>query len=688
MEGSIAELAVAPVAEIAHVLFLDIVGYSRESTTAQAQMISDLNLAVNSSPAFKTARAKGQVLPLPTGDGMALVFFQDVTLPASCSTTLAPSFARSGLPVRMGIHSGLVQRQFDISGHENVSGEGINTAQRVMDLGDAGHILMSSQYASWLDQFEDWKPHIRPLGVGEAKHGLSIQVFQLVGDGYGRTEPPSRLAVVAPAHPNTKPLKLVILYKRLAQPDERVMEMLETGLRDLSHDVFIDRHLKIGVEWAKAIEERIRGADAVIALVSDAAIRSEMLEYELEIAADESQKTGKPQILPVRIGNDRRLEGSIGAIINPLNFCVWTGPADDRKALTEIVSALTAPLKPLKSDREFEPVGGAVPPDSPYYIERSSDGDFMRALRANESILLVKGPRQVGKTSLIGRGIKAVSDLGWRHAATDFQKLSSSQLASEDAFYQLLAATIARQLKFKYDFQAEWLTVFGANMNLENFIRAAIEEAPGPLVWFMDEADKLFGAPYASDFFGLVRSWHNSRATEPEGPWKRFTVVIGYATEAHLFIQDLNQSPFNVGRNVELPGFSLDEMKEMNQRYGSPLRSGSDVAQIFELIAGQPFLSRRAFDVLARGQMTLSQLLATADRDDGPFGDHLKRVLISVSQLPQVMEALKSSAVNPAVQESDGYQRLVSGGILVHADNGQLKYRCELYRRYLQSHVN
>jgi len=97
---------------------------------------------------------------------------------------------------------------------------------------------------------------------------------------------------------------------------------------------------------------------------------------------------------------------------------------------------------------------------------------------------------------------------------------------------------VARQLGITYDFAGEWLDIFGPGINMDNFIRTVLESSETPLAWFMDEADKLFGVPFASDFYGLVRSWHNSRATEPHGPWGRFTIVISYATEAHLFIRD------------------------------------------------------------------------------------------------------------------------------------------------------
>ena len=484
-----------------------------------------------------------------------------------------------------------------------------------------------------------------------------------------------------------KRLSIVVLYKRLAQPDEQLMRMFEERLGALGHDVFIDRHLKIGVEWAQAIEQRIRSADAVLALLSDAAAGSEMLEYELETAGDEFRKKGKPRILPVRIGTSKPMSGAIGAMLQRVNYCVWLGPEDDEKTLAGIVTALTEQDKPKSKELLLEPVGGAVPPGSPFYIERRTDQEFLQALKMSESIILIKGPRQIGKTSLLGRGAQLARDSGLRFATTDFQKIGSSHLTSEDQFYKLLAATLARQLGVTYDFAGEWMDVFGPGINMDNFIRTVLDASPTPLVWFMDEADKLFGIPFASDFFGLIRSWHNSRATESYGPWGRFTIVIGYATEAHLFIQDLNQSPFNVGRQLNLKGFDVAEMDELNRRYDSPLVSPGEVRALSDLISGQPFLTRRALDTVKRGVMDFPTLLAQADRDDGPFGDHLKRILVAVSQLPEVMAALRSSLDSPQLREADGLHRLVSAGVMYQTGDNKIAFTCELYRRYLQMHL-
>ena len=706
-------------AQIAHVLFIDVVGYSRETTSVQARILDRLNQAVADSQAFAEAREQGCVQPLPTGDGMALLFFNDVIAPAQCAREVslelgreakAAADAKDGLRVRMGLHSGLVQKQMDIAGRENMVGEGINTAQRVMDFGDTGHILLSAQYALWLQQFDDWTPLIHPLGEGAAKHGQKVQLYSLHSSEFGNRALPQKLfgtaagtksarAQAAPSAafpPVAARQKVVLLYKRRQLPDEDVLRTLEEQLRASGHDVFVDDHLKPGIAWATAIEEPIRQADAVIAIVSPKSLQSEMLTFEMETAHDQQARTGKPIILPVRIGNGEGggenaqgddVDGVIATLIQPLNQFQWRGHEDDQRLIVELLSAIHEPLKPRQEEVKLEPVGGAVPPDSPFYVTRTCDQEFMQALENRESILLVKGARQMGKTSLLAQGAKKTKELGWRTGLTDFQKLNSAQMQSEEAFYRLLAATLARQMKFKYDFESEWDEIFGANLNMENFLRELLDTQDEPLVWFMDEVDKLFLAPFAGDFFGLVRSWHNSRSTEPDGPWSKLTVVIAYATEAHLFIQDLNQSPFNVGRRMDLEDFNLQQTLDLNGRYGGPLTNYAQAEELQTLLGGQPFLTRRALDTLATGKLDFDTLAAQADREDGPFSDHLKRILISVSRLPGVVEYARGLLSGSPRPDQDAYYRLLSTGIIRQNREGRTAFRCELYRRYLQQHL-
>ena len=325
-----------------------------------------------------------------------------------------------------------------------------------------------------------------------------------------------------------------------------------------------------------------------------------------------------------------------------------------------------------------------MPPDSPFYVQRACDADFLHALDGQESILLVKGARQIGKTSLLAQGTRRSRDSARRVAVTDFQKFNTAQMTSDETFYRLLAATLDRQLGFKYDFKGNWDEIFGANLNMENFLRDLLDASEDPLVWYMDEVDKLFTAPFASDFFGLVRSWHNSRSTEPGGPWKKLTVVIAYATEAHLFIQDLNQSPFNVGRRINLEDFNIQQIIDLNARYGGPLASYGETEALHALIGGQPFLTRCGLDALATRRESLPSLLANAAADEGPFNDHLKRILISVSRLPEVTEYVRAVLAGGAPPHLDAYYRLLSAGIVRQNETGKVVFRFELYRLYLQ----
>ena len=677
-----------PYAQIAHTLVIDIAGFSTRTADEQRRQIIALNVAVEAAPVFVSARSIGGVRPLPTGDGMALLFFTEIAAPALLAIEVSRLIA-SSLPLRMGIHSGLVQTTLDISGGENAVGEGINTAHRVMDFADPGHILLSAPYADWLLQIEGWKSCLEALGEGIAKHGQRIGLYNLRGDGYGRKERPSRLtdAVSSQTTPQTAQKKVTVLYKRNLKPDGDVLHTVEERLDALGFDVFVDRNLRIGIEWARAIETRIRESDAVVAIVSPPALQSEMLEYEMETARDQYEKTGKPLILPIWTHESEPVEGIIADIIHPLNQFRWTGENDNPRLVAELASALSEPPKPQVAAVRLESIGGAVPLDSPFYVERTADREFFSAISAGESILLVRGARQIGKTSLLARGIRHTKSEDRRCAFTDFQKLSQSQLKEDNAFYRLLAASLGKQLGFKYDFAGEWDEAFGPNLNLENFLRELLDADPRPLVWMMDETDKLFSAPFASDFFGLVRSWHNARSTEFDGPWGKLTVAIAYATEAHLFIQDVNQSPFNVGRKIELQDFNLQQLLDLNERYGSPLNHYHQAEKLRDLIGGHPFLTRRALDALAGSTVTLDALLSGEDLEGGPFSDHLKRLLVSVTHLPEIEQSVIALLKGETPRDRDAMFRLISSGVLTMGGDGKMQFRCELYRRYLMAQL-
>ena len=183
--------------EIAHVLFIDIVGYSKLLTDEQSEALQELNQIVRNTEAAREAEAAGQLTILPTGDGMALVFTGSVEEPVECALEISHALrAQPSLPVRMGIHSGPIHHVKDANERENIAGVGINIAQRVMDCGDAGHILVSKRVADDLAQQRRWQPYLHELGDVEVKHGVVVSLVNLYAETIGNPTPPTRIGKV------------------------------------------------------------------------------------------------------------------------------------------------------------------------------------------------------------------------------------------------------------------------------------------------------------------------------------------------------------------------------------------------------------------------------------------------------------------------------------------------------------
>lgn len=351
----------------------------------------------------------------------------------------------------------------------------------------------------------------------------------------------------------------------------------------------------------------------------------------------------------------------------------------------DITPESTTTVKPIS----LEPDGGAVPLDSPFYIERAPDAAFHEAVRRQDSIVLVKGPRLIGKTSLLARGLRQVrqesTEKPVRVVLTDFQKLTEEQLESPDTLFFTLSEAIVERLDLDISVEALWNPARNWNVNFERFLRRTIlGTTDAPLVWGLDEVDRLFAYRYRSEVFGLFRAWHNERALDPESPWARLTLAISYATEAHLFITDLNQSPFNVGTRLVLEDFTLTEVSELNRRYGTPLLDTTLLKRFYDLVGGHPYLQRRGLRAMAEGERKIAQLEAEADREDGVYSDHLLRLLSVLRQDPLLSDAVRAMLSGSGAMSVDAFYRLRSAGVVIGASPAEARCRCELYRRFLK----
>jgi TolB-like protein/class 3 adenylate cyclase/Tfp pilus assembly protein PilF len=179
--------------EIAHLLFIDVVGYTKLLVNEQIELLQELNQIVRNTECFRTAEASGKLARVPTGDGMALLFFRSPEEPARCALEISRTLQEHPeIQVRMGIHSGPVNRVTDVNDKTNFAGAGINVAQRVLDCGDAGHILLSAHIAEDLTQYRHWQPYLHDLGECEVKHGLRLHLFNLYKENLGNPQVPGK----------------------------------------------------------------------------------------------------------------------------------------------------------------------------------------------------------------------------------------------------------------------------------------------------------------------------------------------------------------------------------------------------------------------------------------------------------------------------------------------------------------
>ena len=350
------------------------------------------------------------------------------------------------------------------------------------------------------------------------------------------------------------------------------------------------------------------------------------------------------------------------------------------------VRQITRKSAPTPKD-PIGPPGGALPLSSKLYISRPADEEFCDAITRRDSIVLVKGARQVGKTSLLARGIDAARRLDAQVLLIDFQHFGPTAFETCDKLLLTIAESIADQLDQDAQPHENWNDRLSPTTNFERFVRREVlVRDDSHFVLALDEVDRLFTYKYAGEIFLLFRSWHNARALNPDGPWHRLTIAIACATEAHLFISDLNQSPFNVGTRLTLEDFTCEQLAELNARYDSPL-ADDEIRRFHHLIGGHPYLSQRGLYEIYHQKTTLSALEARADRDDAPFGDHLSRLLMSLQQDQSLMHNLRDFLISGSTLSNSAFYRLRSGGVLSGEIAAEPRLRCDLYARYLQKHL-
>ena len=509
----------------------------------------------------------------------------------------------------------------------------------------------------------------------------------------------------------------VFVSYRHVSPDQDLAVFLTSYLESRGASVFIDTQILTGVEWVKEIERQIRAADFFVVLLSKDSIRSHMVRQEVELAHELAQTPGSRfTILPIRVAYQGALPYDLGAYLNPIQHALWKeGDAYELIAdqiARAIESHIALPQPGRSNEEEASPAGiqdlanategagaplpaadprfmletGAVKFASPFYVRRKADSQFETQVQSHGTTTIVKGPRQMGKSSLLTRADVAAQHQRQPAFYLDFQFIDTPQLASLESLLRYLARRFARFFKTTIKPDPFWDEGLGAKDNLTDFIEEALlSGATSPILFLFDEADRIFNQPYRDDFFATVRGWHNLRARKE--CWNHLNLVIAHSTEPHLWIQDPNQSPFNVGFHIRLDDFDLSHVSELNAKHGHPLKTTAEVQALLDLVGGQPYLVRQSLYTLVTNRWSIPELKREATSDTGPFGDHLRRFLWSLQNNQKLKKALRQALDGGQCSDEVHFQRLSAAGLLKGDTRDSVQMRCQLYRDYFGKHL-
>ena len=502
--------------------------------------------------------------------------------------------------------------------------------------------------------------------------------------------------------------RIFISYKRNSQPDEDIAMRAFEVLR-ARHNVFIDQTMLVGTRWAEQIEIELRRADYLLTFLSAQSVLSEMVQGEIELAHRLAKEhSGRPIILPVRLNYREAFNYPLSAYLNQINWAFWGGSEDTDQLMRELSlaiggeelsiretdksqllttsksNALPQPL-PLAQPVLLDLPEGTMDAESHFYVERQSDKVAFNTMAKRGQTLVIKGPRQMGKSSLLIRAMAEAANQGKRIAFLDFQLFDKAAVMNGDIFFRRFCSCLSEVLELDDQVEEYWELPLGNVYHCTRYVKGHIlRQVDEPLVLAMDEVDSLFEAEFRSEFFGMLRAWHGSRARDPL--WRNLDLALVTSTEPYQLIENLNQSPFNVGEVIELADFNQSQIRDLNKRHSSPLNP-EDESKLMNLLNGHPYLVRRALYLVASERLTATELFARATDDRGPFGDHLRYHLFRLHDKKKLIQALQQIIRTNNCPDELIFFRLQGAG-LVRRDGRKIVPRCSLYADYFREHLH
>ncbi|BAZ50694.1 hypothetical protein NIES4103_33110 [Nostoc sp. NIES-4103] len=326
---------------------------------------------------------------------------------------------------------------------------------------------------------------------------------------------------------------------------------------------------------------------------------------------------------------------------------------------------------------------GAVPLDSPFYIERTAlETQVCQEIRKPGALVRIKAPREMGKTSLLLRTLDYAARQGYRTVNLNLEQIDDVILNDLNRFLRWLCANVTRQLQLEAKLDDYWDEDIGSKISCSLYFRNHIlKQIDTPLVLSLDEVQYIFEHPLvAKDVLPLFRSWYEEAKREPI--WQKLRLIIVHSTEIYVPLQ-LKQSPFNVGLPIELSNFNLEQVEQLAQRYGLNWTDSQEATELMAMVEGHPALVHMAIYHLSRGEITFAQFLDTAATSSGIYSHHLQRHQATLQEQPELTKALNLviNAQQPISLDPSMTYKLSSMGLIKQLKDKVIP-SCKLYQQY------
>jgi AAA-like domain/CHAT domain len=338
---------------------------------------------------------------------------------------------------------------------------------------------------------------------------------------------------------------------------------------------------------------------------------------------------------------------------------------------------------PIPSD--LENPDNLVDPSSPFYIERDSDRKVLAALQRNGVTITIKSPSGLGLGLLLNRVRLEAKKLGKRIAYLDFSTTPENDLSNAEGFFKSFCTMVSLELDVPDNTDEFWaLNLPNAQRTKRYFTKHLLPSLDGQVLLAINRVDHIFEANFRTEFFGMLRLFHNERGPDPT--WKRLDLILTTSTEPSGFIKNHYQSPFNVGESVELLDFDITQVSELNQRYGGPMND-MQLQQLIGLVGGHPYMVGRALYLTASRQFAIQALFDQAASDRGPFKDTLRKRLEKLLRSPQHEAGMRQVIGQQRCLDEILFSHLQGAGLVISNPWPKVIPRYAIFQTYFQDHL-